>query len=116
MGALCSAPLALRVSGHLLLGVVRIYSRKVTYLMSDCHEALVKVKLAFRPGAVDLPDAPVDGGAGAASINAANFGELDRSLELTAVLPASFAANALIADVGDEWMTAAVRTMARPEG
>eukprot|EP00501_MAST-03F_sp_TOSAG23-6_P000632 GSMAST32.ASY1.ANO1.655.1 assembled CDS len=28
-------PLALRVSGHLLLGVVRIYMRKVQYLASD---------------------------------------------------------------------------------
>jgi len=42
-------PLALRVSGHLLLGVVRIYSRKVKYLMNDCHEAMVKIKMAFRP-------------------------------------------------------------------
>jgi hypothetical protein len=41
-------PLALRVSGHLLLGIVRIYSRKVKYLMQDCTEALVKLKMAFR--------------------------------------------------------------------
>ena len=41
-------PLALRVSGHLLLGVVRIYSRKVKYLMTDCHEAMIKIKMAFR--------------------------------------------------------------------
>ena len=45
-----AVPLALRVSGHLLLGVVRIYSRKVRYLMHDCHEAMVKIKMAFRPG------------------------------------------------------------------
>eukprot|EP00581_Thalassiosira_minuscula_P005740 CAMPEP_0183742590 /NCGR_PEP_ID=MMETSP0737-20130205/64779_1 /TAXON_ID=385413 /ORGANISM="Thalassiosira miniscula, Strain CCMP1093" /LENGTH=808 /DNA_ID=CAMNT_0025978177 /DNA_START=204 /DNA_END=2630 /DNA_ORIENTATION=- len=44
-----AVPLALRVSGHLLLGVVRIYSRKVRYLMHDCHEAMVKIKMAFRP-------------------------------------------------------------------
>ena len=44
-----TVPLALRVSGHLLLGVVRIYSRKVRYLMNDCHEAMVKIKMAFRP-------------------------------------------------------------------
>jgi cohesin complex subunit SCC1 len=42
-------PLALRVSGHLLLGVVRIYSRKVKYLMNDAHEAMVKIKQAFLP-------------------------------------------------------------------
>jgi len=49
-----AAPLALRVSGHLMLGIVRIYSRKVKYLMSDCTEAMWKMKLAFRPGSVDL--------------------------------------------------------------
>ena len=62
-----------------MLGVVRIYSRKVKYLMSDCTEAMWKIKMvnilhkiifndvllksalkllqAFRPGNVDLPDA-----------------------------------------------------------
>lgn len=40
-----SAPLALRVSGHLMLGVVRIYSRKVKYLMNDCTEAMWKIKM-----------------------------------------------------------------------
>ena len=48
--------LALRTSGHLLLGVVRIYSRKAKYLLADCNEAFVKIKMAFRPGAVDLPE------------------------------------------------------------
>jgi hypothetical protein len=38
-------PIALRVSGQLLLGVVRIYSRKTKYLLEDCNEALVKIKL-----------------------------------------------------------------------
>jgi hypothetical protein len=77
-------PFALRMSGHLLLGVVRIYSRKVKYLLNDAQEALVKIKMvrkkkkkksfavifffllvalkmfmvvqAFRTGAVDLPE------------------------------------------------------------
>ncbi|KAJ3184370.1 sister chromatid cohesion protein 1 [Gaertneriomyces sp. JEL0708] len=48
-------PMALRLSGQLLLGVVRIYSRKARYLLEDCNEALVKIKMAFRPGVVDLP-------------------------------------------------------------
>ena len=48
--------MALRTSGHLLLGVVRIYSRKAKYLFSDCNEAFVKIKIAFRPGMVDLPE------------------------------------------------------------
>ncbi|XP_010019014.1 PREDICTED: double-strand-break repair protein rad21-like protein 1 [Nestor notabilis] len=47
--------IALRTSGHLLLGVVRIYHRKAKYLMADCSEALTKMKTAFRPGFVDLP-------------------------------------------------------------
>ncbi|KAI9843825.1 MAG: sister chromatid cohesion protein 1 [Sclerophora amabilis] len=49
------APMALRLSGQLLLGVVRIYSRKARYLLDDCNEALLKIKMAFRPGNVDLP-------------------------------------------------------------
>ncbi|XP_029467793.1 double-strand-break repair protein rad21-like protein 1 isoform X2 [Rhinatrema bivittatum] len=48
--------IALRTSGHLLLGVVRIYNRKVKYLLADCNDALIKMKLAFRPGIVDLPE------------------------------------------------------------
>ncbi|NXT83245.1 RD21L protein, partial [Zapornia atra] len=47
--------IALRTSGHLLLGVVRIYHRKAKYLLADCSEALTKMKTAFRPGLVDLP-------------------------------------------------------------
>lgn len=50
-----AAPLALRTSGHLLLGVVRIHDGKQQSLMHDCSHALVQIKLAFRPGNVDLP-------------------------------------------------------------
>ncbi|KAK0541594.1 sister chromatid cohesion protein 1 [Tilletia horrida] len=49
-----TVPMALRLSGQLLLGVVRIYSRKAKYLLDDCNEALLKIKMAFRAGAVDL--------------------------------------------------------------
>ncbi|KAG2234711.1 Rec8 like protein-domain-containing protein [Thamnidium elegans] len=49
-------PIALRLSGQLLLGVVRIYSRKTRYLLEDCNEALVKIKLAFKKGDVNMPD------------------------------------------------------------
>jgi len=48
--------MALRTSGHLLLGVVRIYNRKAKYLLADCNEAFVKIKMAFRSGVVDLPE------------------------------------------------------------
>ena len=44
-----SVPLALRLSGHLLLGVVRIYSRKVRYVLNDCTEAMLKLQMAFLP-------------------------------------------------------------------
>ncbi|KAL0939080.1 double-strand-break repair protein rad21 [Colletotrichum truncatum] len=42
------APMALRLSGQLLLGVVRIYNRKARYLLEDCNEASMKIKMAFR--------------------------------------------------------------------
>jgi cohesin complex subunit SCC1 len=55
-------PMALRLSGQLLLGVARIYSRKAKYLLDDCNETLSKVKRAFRPGQqVDLEDSEVGG-------------------------------------------------------
>lgn len=48
--SLLQMKIGLRTSGHLLVGVVRIYSRKAKYLLADCSEALIKVKDAFRPG------------------------------------------------------------------
>ena len=45
--------LALRTSGHLLLGVVKIYSRKTGFLYTDCNEAIVKLRSAFRPGELE---------------------------------------------------------------
>ncbi|KAI0630234.1 Rec8 like protein-domain-containing protein [Trametes polyzona] len=48
--------MALRLSGQLLLGVVRIYSRKAKYLLDDCNEALLRIKMAFRPGIVDMTE------------------------------------------------------------
>lgn len=48
--------MALRLSGQLLLGVTKIYSRKARYLLEDCADALSRLKLTFCPGAaVDLP-------------------------------------------------------------
>ncbi|KAJ2880494.1 sister chromatid cohesion protein 1, partial [Coemansia asiatica] len=47
-------PLALRLSGQLLLGVSRIYARKARYLLEDCNDALIRIKMAFRPGAADI--------------------------------------------------------------
>ena len=49
-------PLALRLSGHLLLGVVRIYSKKVKYLFTDANEITHKMKVAFttKHSSIDL--------------------------------------------------------------
>src|SRR5688572_23453425 len=40
-------PMALRLSSQLLLGLVRIYSRKTKYLLEDCTEALTKIKMVL---------------------------------------------------------------------
>ena len=47
--------MALRLSGQLLLGVVRIYSRKAKYLLDDCNEALLKIKMVRTLPPVALP-------------------------------------------------------------
>ncbi|XP_054633778.1 double-strand-break repair protein rad21-like protein 1 [Dunckerocampus dactyliophorus] len=47
--------IGLRTSGYLLLGVVRIFSRKAKYLLADCTHALVKIKVAFRPDETQMP-------------------------------------------------------------
>ncbi|KAF7059940.1 hypothetical protein CFC21_066777 [Triticum aestivum] len=49
-------PIALRLSGHLLLGLVRIYSWKVNHLFQDCNRMLSAVRTAFASmEAIDLP-------------------------------------------------------------
>ena len=52
--------LALRTISHLLLGVVRIYARKTGYLLTDCNEIFIKLKMAFRPDLVDLPEENIE--------------------------------------------------------
>jgi cohesin complex subunit SCC1 len=76
-------PLALRMSGHLLLGVVRIYSRKVKYVLNDCTEAMLKLQMAFHPGGgvggkqgKELLDTAAAGSTGNATV--ANFGDYDQ--------------------------------------
>ncbi|KAH3661608.1 hypothetical protein OGAPHI_006456 [Ogataea philodendri] len=41
-------PLALRLTGQLLYGVVRIYSRKAKYLLDDVTDAILKLKSSFK--------------------------------------------------------------------
>lgn len=48
-------PIALRLSGHLLLGLVRIYSWKVNYLFQDCNRMLTTIRTAFASVQIDLP-------------------------------------------------------------
>ncbi|KAJ1434385.1 Winged helix DNA-binding domain superfamily [Sesbania bispinosa] len=49
-------PIALRMSGHLLLGVVRIYSKKVDYLFHDCNVVLTGLSKAFASIQLTLPE------------------------------------------------------------
>lgn len=46
------APVTLRISGQLLLGLARVYSRKAKYLQDDCSDALLRIKVAFRGSTV----------------------------------------------------------------
>lgn len=48
-----AGPMSLRISGQLLLGVARIYSRKAKYLLDDCNDALSRIKTTFRFGSSD---------------------------------------------------------------
>ena len=81
-----SVPLALRLSGHLLLGVVRIYSRKVKYVLNDCTEAMLKLQMAFtsKPQLLDANGNPKEA-SGRELLQeidgqqlVPNFGEFDR--------------------------------------
>ncbi|CDO75674.1 hypothetical protein BN946_scf184941.g27 [Trametes cinnabarina] len=72
--------MALRLSGQLLLGVVRIYSRKAKYLLDDCNEALLKIKMAFRPGIVDMTEDQLTVNQNAITLQSTN-------LDLDALLP-----------------------------
>lgn len=47
--------MALRLSGQLLLGVVRIYNRKAKYLLDDCNEAMLKLKMVRAQHAYSPP-------------------------------------------------------------
>ncbi|XP_061345461.1 sister chromatid cohesion 1 protein 3 [Gastrolobium bilobum] len=51
-------PIALRMSGHLLLGVVRIYSKKVDYLYHDCNAAVSALCKAFGSMPLNVPEDP----------------------------------------------------------
>ncbi|XP_063759994.1 double-strand-break repair protein rad21-like protein 1 isoform X3 [Eleginops maclovinus] len=71
--------IGLRTSGHLLVGVVKIYSRKTKYLLADCSDALVKIRMAFRPGQTDLPEEALEATVKAITLNE-NFSEFNTQL------------------------------------
>ncbi|XP_073147413.1 sister chromatid cohesion 1 protein 3 isoform X2 [Henckelia pumila] len=49
-------PLALRMSGHLLLGVVRIYSKQVDYLYDYCNDVRITINRVYTSVNVNLPE------------------------------------------------------------
>ncbi|KAL4562034.1 hypothetical protein LXL04_034223 [Taraxacum kok-saghyz] len=48
-------PIALRMSGHLLLGVVRIYSKKVEYLQHDYNVLRIDISKVYTNTDINLP-------------------------------------------------------------
>ncbi|KAI3510769.1 hypothetical protein L1887_17906 [Cichorium endivia] len=49
-------PIALRMSGHLLLGVVRIYSKKVEYLQHDYNVLRIDISKVYTNADINLPE------------------------------------------------------------
>ncbi|CAG9461382.1 unnamed protein product [Pedinophyceae sp. YPF-701] len=102
------APLALRLSGQLLLGAARIYAKKVAFLYQDCTAVLASVRRAFHKAsaaaAIDLPEAQRGGHSQAITLPEHNLGELltldmgPASLEL--LDPEEFATQAAIGPWG----------------
>jgi cohesin complex subunit SCC1 len=41
------APMALRLSGQLLFGFVKLYKKKAEYLLEDCNDAILKIKMVW---------------------------------------------------------------------
>lgn len=79
------APLALRLSGHLLLGVVRIYSKQVDYVFRDCALVTTWLAKSFVSTQVDLPEdarqAPVESVTLPQSLNLDDYNLEDDTLE-----------------------------------
>lgn len=68
------APMALRLSSNLMLGVVRIFSRKMKYLVRDSEEAVMRVRMFAEKGrGIDLKG----GGKGGGGIDVMTIGVMD---------------------------------------
>ncbi|KAL7750934.1 sister chromatid cohesion protein 1 [Sorochytrium milnesiophthora] len=87
-------PKALRLTGQLLVGVVRIYSRKAKYLLDDCNEAKLSLQMAFRPGVMELPQEQAVAAFNAITLSD-NLGEFDLRLPM----PDLNAANVWLEDI-----------------
>eukprot|EP00954_Amorphochlora_amoebiformis_P002848 224349-Amorphochlora_amoeboformis.AAC.2 len=76
-------PLALRLSGQLLLGLVHIHSRKARYLQDDCNSARASIRVVFSSrAAIDLPDRKKKKQGGAEHVvEMEEFDELDFDIE-----------------------------------
>jgi hypothetical protein len=46
----------LKLSAPLMLGLAKIYNKKMEHLLRECLEAITKIKLVYNKGTVDLPD------------------------------------------------------------
>eukprot|EP00667_Euglena_gracilis_P006581 EG_transcript_6638 len=74
-----AVPMALRTSGELMLGVVRIYAFKVKFLLKEAQDATLKTKSmeAIQPfGKIDMPQARVT----VAAVIEPEHAELDETL------------------------------------
>ena len=68
-------PLALRLSGQLMLGIVRIYARKVGYLFQDCSDSFGRMKFTSKKQQQEAVNLPKD--ALHASIQAITLPEIE---------------------------------------
>jgi cohesin complex subunit SCC1 len=77
-----AAPLALRLSGQLLLGIVRIYARQARYLDDDASDTMTKMKNAFKRDGVVVVDAAAAAITGASHVITLpdNFDDVDLDL------------------------------------
>lgn len=70
-------PIALRMSGHLLLGVVRIYSQQVDYLFKDCNSILTRLNKLFTYEDINLPENAIQAPFESITLSMPNSFELD---------------------------------------
>ncbi|OAJ38539.1 hypothetical protein BDEG_22450 [Batrachochytrium dendrobatidis JEL423] len=81
--------MALRLTGQLLLGVVRIFSRKARYLLEDCNEALIKIKMIYYSIMQGVSSWPLL----SQKTTAASALNMSRMQDITLIEPAFFSAS-----------------------